>query len=370
MKLYIIAGEASGDLHGAALMSAITAKASSIHFRYWGGNEMKKISGTPVKHIRDLSFMGFTEVIRHLPTILGNFRFAKRDIEEYRPDALILIDYPGFNLRMAKWARKKGYKVIYYISPQLWAWNQSRAEKIRKYVDLMLVILPFEKRFYEDRQINAHYVGHPLAERLIDLPSDPGFRTRNELDGRKIIALLPGSRKQEIAAMLPTMLRSQWPEEYQCVIAAAPSQDKEFYQNYLKGLKDIRIIFGQTYQVLKHAHAAIVTSGTATLETGLLKVPQVVCYKGSWLSYNIARRLIKVKYISLVNLILNRSLVPELIQSDFNAGNLTKNLEDILEGPKRQTILKGYMELHEKLSDKKASESAAQLILDHIQSNA
>lgn len=366
MKLYVIAGEASGDLHASALMKALKARIPDVSFRFWGGDEMAAVAGPPQKHIRDLAFMGFTEVVRHLPTILGNFKEAKRDILDFQPDALILVDYPGFNLRMAKWARKNGLRVVYYISPQLWAWHQSRADQIRSNVDQMLVILPFEKDFYASRDIAVEYVGHPLAERLKALDPDPEFRTINDLDQRPIIALLPGSRRQEIQALLPIYVRAAVQTQYQYIVAAAPSQDPALYASFVEGKDNIRVVSGQTYQLLLHAHSALVTSGTATLETALLKVPQIVCYKGSWLSYHIAQRVIRVSYISLVNLILDHALVPELIQNDLTAENIRINLEMINAGPERQRILQGYDKLSHLLGDQRASESAADLIIEGI----
>lgn len=366
MRLYVIAGEASGDLHGAALLSALLDRKPQTEIRFWGGDEMASIAGTPRRHIRDLAFMGFVEVIKHLPTILGHFKFAKKDILDFKPDALVLIDYPGFNLRMAKWAQKNGIKVIYYISPQLWAWHQSRAEKIRTDVDRMLVILPFEKAFYKKYNIDVDYVGHPLAERLLKMSPNSDFRAKHGLDDRPIVALLPGSRDQEIASMLPIMLEAAVSDQYQFVIAGAPSKETDIYKPYLKNSL-VSMVHGDTYQLLLHAHAAMVTSGTATLETALLNVPQIVCYKGSWLSYQIAKRVIKVDYISLVNLILNRPLVPELIQENLNKSNLIATLNDISNGPARSAILEGYAEIRDVLGDTKASATAAELIIKEME---
>lgn len=366
MRLFIIAGEASGDLHGAALMQAILELDSKTQFQYWGGDEMQKVQGHPQKHIRDLAFMGFAEVIKHLPTIMNNFKQVKEHITDFQPDALILIDYPGFNIRMAKWAHQKGIKVIYYISPQLWAWKESRVKAIRQYVDQMLVILPFEKSFYAKHNIDVDYVGHPLAERLINLKKQTSFLKNNGLDDRPIVAILPGSRRQEIQTMLPVMLDACRSNKYQYIVAGAPAQTVQFYKKNLQNFPNIKLLQGQTYQLLLHAKAALVTSGTATLETALLRVPQVVCYKGSWLSYQIARRLIKVKYISLVNLILDHPVVPEMIQSDMNADRLDMELQSILNGAARDEMLHGYDVLIEKLAGVQASSTAAKLILNGL----
>lgn len=362
MRLYVIAGEASGDLHGAALLEEILNRDLNTEIAFWGGDEMSAIAGTPRKHIRDLAFMGFVEVIRHLPAILGNFRFCKKDIEAFKPDAVVLIDYPGFNLRMAKWLRSKGIKVIYYISPQLWAWHSSRVKQIRKNVDIMLCILPFEKAFYASYNVDVHYIGHPLAERLLSLKRDTAFRDSHGLDQRPIIALLPGSRTQEITSVLPEMIKASVDPEFQYVIAAAPNRSIEFYQPFI-GSANIRVVTGATYQLLLNAHMAIVTSGTATLETALLGIPQVVCYKGSWMSYQIARRVINVKYISLVNLILDQPLVPELIQGELNRDSLISELNALKQGDARNAQLEGYDELKHLLGDEKASRNAADIII-------
>lgn len=366
MRLYIIAGEASGDLHGAALISALKAKKTDVDIAFWGGDQMKALVGEPRRHIKDLAFMGFLEVVKHLPTILQNFSFCKKDILQFKPDAIVLIDYPGFNMRMAKWARKQGIKVIYYISPQLWAWNTSRVEKIRRDVDRMMVILPFEKDFYAQHAIDVDYVGHPLAERLVHLQVDDNFRNRHQLDARPIIALLPGSRQQEISKVLPVMLGAALNDDYQYVIAGAPNKDRAFYKEFVSKASPIRLVLGDTYQLLLNSHSALVTSGTATLETALLRVPQIVCYKGSWLSYQIAKQVIKVPYISLVNLILDKQVVPELIQKDLNVTKLLEVLGQVNSGPLREQQLNGYDDIISKLSGKKASENAAQIILSEL----
>ncbi|WP_294217057.1 lipid-A-disaccharide synthase [uncultured Chryseobacterium sp.] len=368
MKYYIIAGEASGDLHGSNLMKALLKKDQDAEFRFWGGDLMSLTGGTPVKHYRDLAFMGFLEVAKNIRTILNNIRFCKQDIRNYQPDVLILVDYPGFNLRIAKFAKGLGIKVVYYISPQLWAWKESRVEIIKKYVDEMLVILPFEEDFYKKHAVHSHFVGHPLLDAISNLEHiDPEtFKKKNGLTDQDIIALLPGSRKQEVEKMLELMLsvRSNF-KEYQFVIAGAPSLPKEFYEKYVDDR--VHFVSNKTYDLLRCSKAALVTSGTATLETALLNVPEVVCYRGSKISYAIARRLVKnIKYISLVNLIMDREVVKELIQDDLNTQNLINELNHIISGEKRSVMLKDYELLREKLGGKGASEKAAEVIVSVV----
>lgn len=365
MKYYIIAGEASGDLHGSNLMKAILKKDPNAEFRFWGGDLMQNVGGTLVKHYRDLAFMGFLEVLKNIKTILKNIKFCKQDIKNYLPDTLILIDYPGFNLRIAEYAKKLGIKVVYYISPQLWAWKEGRIKTIQNYVDEMLVILPFEKDFYQKHQYNAHFVGHPLLDAISDLKeiNIGNFKKEHSLNDKPIIALLPGSRKQEVEKMLQTMLsvRSYFPE-YQFVIAGAPSLPKSFYQNFVDD--NVHFVSNKTYDLLRCSKAALVTSGTATLETALLNVPEVVCYRGSTISYEIGKRLVKnIKYISLVNLIMDKEVVKELIQHDLTTENLVKELRLIL-GENREEILSNYKILREKLGGSGASEKAAEIITD------
>ncbi|MGB1031839.1 MAG: lipid-A-disaccharide synthase, partial [Flavobacteriales bacterium] len=362
------AGEASGDLHASNLVKALKLEDSSIHFRGWGGDLMQEAGVDVVKHYRELAFMGFIEVIMNLRTILGNLKKCKADIEEFQPDCLILIDYPGFNLRIAEWAHEKGIKVYYYISPQVWAWKKNRVFKIKKVVDEMFVILPFEKDFYSTYDIEVNYVGHPLLDVIkqedTQAIDSEQFRSKNELDERPIIALLPGSRKQEITSMLSVMI-SMVPKfsSHQFVIAGAPSQDPEFYQNILKKT-GVKVIFGQTYELFKNAQAGLVTSGTATLEAALFKMPQVVCYKGNPLSYYIARWLVDIKYISLVNLILDNEAVVELIQGDFNQKKLESELKLILPGgDKRENVLQKYNQLAEVLGGGGASKRTAIALL-------
>lgn len=370
LKLYIIAGEASGDLHGSNLMKHLKAENTSLDFRYWGGDKMQQQGGTLVKHIKDLAFMGFLEVIKNIKTILNNIRFCKNDIAAFQPDALILIDYPGFNLRIAEWAKSQGIKVYYYVSPQVWAWKQSRVHKIKKCVDELYVILPFEKDFYKKFDFNVHYLGHPLLDAVDDFKATVVDKKLiyddNNLSDKPIIALLPGSRKQEVSVKLPIMLNAVRSfEGYQIIIAGAPSLSPDFYLQFIN--ETDKIIFGKTYDLLEIAEAAVVTSGTATLETALFKVPQVVCYKSSNFSYQIAKRLIKIKFISLVNLILNREAVKELIQKDCNATLIEQELSEIIVGgKKREKMLNDYNELEQILGAGGASSKIAHALLKTI----
>lgn len=365
MKYYIIAGEASGDLHGSNLMKALKKKDPAAEFRFWGGDLMAKQGGTLVKHYRDLAFMGFLEVARNLRTILNNIKFCKEDISSNRPDVLVLVDYPGFNLRIAKFAKELGIKVVYYISPQLWAWKEGRVEIIKKYVDEMMVILPFEEDFYKKHGVHSHFVGHPLLDAISTLEDldVEDFKRENGLNEKEIIALLPGSRKQEVEKMLAVMLSVRpYFKEYQFVIAGAPSLPKEFYQNYADD--NVHFVSNKTYDLLRCSKAALVTSGTATLETALLNVPEVVCYRGSKISYAIAKRLVKnIRYISLVNLIMDREVVKELIQNELNTNNLVEELKKILATEKRVEVFRDYELLREKLGGKGASENAAEVIM-------
>ena len=372
MKYYIIAGEASGDLHGSNLIKALKQEDPQANVRCWGGDLMQAQGGTVVKHIRDLAFMGFIEVVANLGTILKNISFCKKDISDFQPDVIILIDYPGFNFRIAEWAKKQGIPTHYYISPQLWAWKEGRIKKVKNFVDAMYVILPFEKDFYEKKHnYPVHFVGHPLLDAIADRePVYPEqFREEHNLDERPIIALLPGSRKQEITTMLDVMLEMvpQYPE-HQFVIAGAPSQEIDFYNGIING-RDAHIIQNKTYDLLSVADAALVTSGTATLETALFKIPQVVCYKGSWISYQIAKRLIKLDYISLVNLILDRTVVTELIQGEFNTKRLKKELDHILDPYQRSVLFLDYYDLEQALGGTGASANTAKLIFNAIKKN-
>ena len=370
MRYYIIVGEASGDLHGSNLMKALKNEDADAEFRMWGGDLMEEVGGTLVKHYRDLAFMGFVEVVKNLRTILNNFKICKDDVIKYQPDVLILIDYPGFNLRIAKWAKEKGIKIFYYISPQIWAWNSRRVHGIKRTIDKMFVILPFEKDFYKKYDCEVEFVGHPLLDVVNERPVNSNFRKENNLSEKPIIALLPGSRKQEITRMLEGMLSivNEFPA-YQFIIAGAPSIPLSFYKNTIQNIEDqeVSIIQNKTYDLLQHSVAALVTSGTATLETALFNVPQVVCYNGSPISYQIAKQLINVKYISLVNLIVDHEIVTELIQKDFNTTNLKLELEKLLNPKQVQPVLDGYLLLKEKLGNSGASKKAASKMFSELQ---
>ena len=348
-------------------MKSILKKDSNAEFRFWGGDLMQKVAGIPpVKHYKDLAFMGFLEVAKNLNTILKNIKFCKEDIQKYKPDVLVLVDYPGFNLRIAEFAKSLGIKIVYYISPQLWAWKEGRVEKIKKFVDEMLVILPFEKDFYKKHQVDAHFVGHPLLDAISDLETMDvqKFKSENNLNKKEIIALLPGSREQEVEKMLQIMLsvRPYFPE-YQFVIAGAPSLPKSFYQKFVD--ENVHFVSNKTYDLLRSSKAALVTSGTATLETALLNIPEVVCYRSSKISYEIGKRVVKnIKYISLVNLIMDEEIVTELIQNELNTNNLVKELTKILEGENRTKMLENYEALREKLGGKGASDYAAKIIVN------
>ena len=362
MKYYIIAGEASGDLHASNLMKAILLQDPEADFRFWGGDKMQAVGGTLVKHYKELAFMGFWEVFINLFTILKNITFCKKDIQEFNPEAIIYVDYPGFNLRIAAWAKKKGFKNLYYISPQIWAWKENRIVKIKRDLDALYVILPFEETYYKNKHnYNVKYVGNPLVDVVQkSLKENDSFREDHNMDANTpIIALLPGSRKQEIIKMMPTFLKviEHFPV-YQFVIAAAPGINFDWYQQFLKGEK-VHLVQNQTYPLLKNSFAAIVTSGTATLETALFKVPQMVCYRSSFLSYHIAKRIITLPYISLVNLIMNREIVSEILQNEFTVDRISKELKLITQSEKRNQLLKDYKQLNLKLSTGGASTKTA-----------
>ncbi len=372
MKYYIIAGEASGDLHASKLMNGMKKQDADADFRCWGGDLMEDAGGVLVKHYRDLAFMGFAEVLMNIRTILRNMKFCKQDILEYKPDVLILVDYPGFNLRMAEFAAKQGIRVFYYISPQVWAWKRSRVHKIKKYVERMYVILPFEKDFYAKFDYDVDFVGHPLLDAIQNETDDEkGIRIETGLDSKAVVAVLPGSRKQEIKKMLPVMMEmtKHFPD-HQFVIAAAPSAPDSYY-DAADGIAGVKIIKGKMHAILSIADAAMVTSGTATLETALFNVPEVVCYKGGWISYYIAKRLIKdIKYISLVNLIMDREVVKELIQGEFNASLLKKELTRLISDDQyRSQMLSDLETLHKKLGGPGASDEAAGLMYERLLHN-
>ena len=369
MKYYIIAGEASGDLHGSNLIKAIKIADTNANIRCWGGDLMQQAGGDLVKHYKSMAFMGFIEVISNINKISKNLKFCKEDIDAFKPDAIVFIDYSGFNLRIAKWAKENNYRTNYYISPQIWASREGRISKIKRDIDAMHVILPFEKDFYEKKHnYPVHFVGHPLLDAINKqpLPNEANFRANNNLDPKKqIIALLPGSRKQEVQKMLNVMLSvTKSFTNYQFVIAGAPSLDLDFYKPYLKN-PQVGFVANQTYSLLALSTAALVTSGTATLETALFKVPQVVCYKAHWLSYYIAKKIITLKYISLVNLIMDKEVIKELIQDDLNTNNLTLELNKILSKDTRTKVFEEYYQLEKKLGGVGASKKAAELIVSN-----
>jgi lipid-A-disaccharide synthase len=349
MKYYIIAGEASGDLHGSNLIKEIKTLDPTASIKAWGGDLMQQAGASLVKHYRDLAFMGFLEVIKNLPTILQNIRFCKQDIEAWQPDVLVLVDYPGFNLRIAEWAKKNGFKVVYYIAPQVWAWKENRVKKMKLCIDKMFCILPFEKDYFKNKwNWDVTYVGHPLLSVIESFKSTTPLTT----DNKKVIALLPGSRKQEIIKMLPIML-SVTPHfpAYTFMVAQAPGQDAPFYNRFLMGYSNVTLIKNSTYDLLSIADAALVTSGTATLETALFKVPEVVCYKTSKFSYQIAKRLVKIKFISLVNLIMDKEIVKEIIQENLTEQHLTTALRNITENEgHRKEVMNNYASLHSLLA--------------------
>lgn len=373
MKYYIIAGEASGDLHGSNLMKSIIDIDKEADFRFWGGDLMSKYGGTPVKHIRELAFMGFVKVVMNLKTIINNINLCKNDIEEFNPDVIILIDYAGFNLKIAEFAKSKGLTVHYYISPKIWAWKTNRVKKIKKYVDKMFTILPFETEFYSRYDYKVDYVGNPVndainAHKEQEVSFDE-FTSRNDLNKKPIIALLSGSRKQEIRLMLPVMIQvSHFFPNYQFVVGGAPSIDKEYYHTYIGG-HDIPVVYEQTYNLLKNSTAALVTSGTATLETALFNVPQIVCYHTNigTVLYKIGRAILKVKWLSLVNLILNYEAVKELTQNTFKKEYLVKELDSILNNEDyRNNMLESYRALHKIIGKPGASKKAAEGIYKAI----
>lgn len=370
MRYYIIAGEASGDLHAANLVKELSKLDNHAQFRGWGGDKMELEGVELVRHYRELAFMGFTEVIMNLRTILKNIEVCKKDILDFHPDVLILVDYPGFNLRIASFAKEKGIRVFYYISPQVWAWKQSRVYAIRKNVERMFVILPFEKDFYSRFDYAVDFVGHPLLdaleERKKNIPARKEFLEKNSLPDKPVIAVLPGSRNQEIRAMLPLMqqIRKDFPE-YEFIVAGAPSLSINYYQQVLPG-KNLRVLENQTYDLLSHSVAALVTSGTATLETALLGIPEVVCYKGGRLSYMIARALVKIRFISLVNLIMDREVVCELIQDELNVTRLKEELKAILEPLQAEKMKNDFRQLRQKLGGSGASVKAASLMYAYL----
>ncbi len=362
MKYYIIAGEASGDLHGSNLMIHIKKIDNSAEFRFWGGDLMQKEGGTMVKHYRETAIMGITEIIKNLGKIFSFIKECKKDILEFNPDAVVLIDYPGFNMRIAKFTKENGFKTHYYISPKVWAWNTKRAFKIKKYVDYLYTILPFETDFFKPYKVKLDYVGNPICDAIAQYTFNPNFKTEFEIK-KPIIALLPGSRMGELKHLLPAMLSviKEFPN-YDFVLAGASHISDDIYSQYI-GDGNIKLIKGKTYDVLANAHATLVCSGTATLEAALLNCPQVVCYKFSNLSYKIGKMVIKVKYISLVNLILDKLLVKEIIQHELTTSHIKNELLKILDGPARKEMLIGYAALRIKVGGPGASQRAAELLV-------
>lgn len=361
MKYHLVAGEASGDIHGSKLIEALKAADSKAEFRCWGGDAMAKASGNLVSHYKDRAYMGLWEVLTHLRKISAYLKQAQEDILSHRPDVLILIDNPGFNLRLAAFAKKHGIPVHYYIAPKVWAWNESRVKQIKKNVDRLYCILPFEEAYFAKHGIEAVYVGNPSKEQVDQYHSSATWAAELGIT-KPIIAVLPGSRISEIQRILPTFLEipKQFPD-YEFVVAAAPDFDVAWYQQF-DGIGAVKIVKGQTHEVLSHAQAALVASGTATLETALFGVPQVVCYRVAGLTYRIGKLVVKLRWFGLVNLILNRGLLTELLQSEFTEERTRWELESVLAGPQRDMILNGYVELREMLGTTSASEEAAQRI--------
>ncbi|RVT98222.1 lipid-A-disaccharide synthase [Mucilaginibacter limnophilus] len=370
MKYYLVAGEASGDLHGANLMKALKQQDARAEFRYFGGDLMQAEGGTLVKHYADMAYMGFLEVALNLRSILKNLKQCKQDILAWNPDVLVLIDFPGFNLKIAEFAKSHGLLVCYYISPKVWAWNQKRVLRIKRVVDHLFCILPFEVDFFNSWDMKVDYVGNPLLDAAAAFSPDPAFLEKYQLTNKKIVALLPGSRKQEINYLLPDMVQvaGRFPD-YQFVIAGAPSFSSGYYEPYLNG-RNIPVVFNATYDLLTHAEAAIVASGTATLETALFNVPQVVVYKGSAITIAIGRMVIKIKFISLVNLIMDKPVVKELIQQDCNPEKISAELELLVKNNTyRQNMLVDYDELDRRMGEPGASAKTASLIVKYATKN-
>ncbi|WP_256012437.1 lipid-A-disaccharide synthase [Desertivirga xinjiangensis] len=366
MRYYLIAGEASGDLHAANLMRALRSEDGNAQFRFLGGDLMIAQGGDLVKHYSEMSYMGFAEVLMNLPAILRNLKQAKADLLHYKPDALILVDFPGFNLKVAEFAKKNGIKVYYYISPKVWAWNQKRVLKIKKVVDKLFCILPFEVDFYRRWGMEVDYVGNPLLDAIAAFKPNTAFREQHGLEGKPLVALLPGSRKQEITKILPDMIRvaARFPQ-YQFVIAGAPNFSAQFYHDFQQSQK-LPLVFGETYDLLTNADAAIVTSGTATLETALFHIPEVVVYKTSAISVAIARLVIKIRFISLVNLIMDKLVVKELIQEECNPEQISEELARLLKGGYREQMLQNYEDLSARMGKPGASEKTAKLIIKSL----
>jgi len=366
MKYYLIAGEASGDLHASRLIHALRQEDAQAEFRCFGGDLMAAEGATIVKHYRELAYMGFVPVLLHLRTILGNMRQCKEDIAAWRPDAVILVDYPGFNLNIAKYVKQQGIcPVYYYISPKIWAWKEYRIKQIRRDVDELFSILPFEVPFFEEKHhYPIHYVGNPTKTEVEEFLQSEKRERRGEAS-LPVIALLAGSRKQEIKDNLPAMLAAVkgLEDSYRVVVAGAPAIDADYYRQFVDGC-GVEVVYNQTYQLLSEAHAALVTSGTATLETALFDVPQVVCYETPlpWLIGRLRQLVLRVRYISLVNLIADSEVVRELVADTFSVENIRQELHKILQGPARDAILSGYAEVRRRLGDRRAPEETARII--------
>jgi lipid-A-disaccharide synthase len=368
MRYYLIAGEASGDLQGAALIEALKQHDPQAEFRFWGGDLMAKASGLlPVVHQKERAFMGLWEVISHLGTIRKHLKLCKQDIQAWKPDVVIPVDHPGFNMRMAAFARKRGFKVVYFIAPKAWAWKKRRAYALAKQTDLVLSILPFEPAFFAPYGVNVLYIGNPLWDKINAFKRSDSFLEEHKLH-KPMIVLLPGSRKQEIGRILPDMLAAAARfNGYEVAVACAPDFPPEYYQSMLPEQSAVRLISNATYQLLAHADAALVASGTATLEAALLNCPQVVCYKTSTLTYRVARLLLRIKFISLVNLIMGREVVPERIQEGMKPEIMEQDLKDILYGTERNRMLSAYRELRNLMGEVGAGNRAATEILQLLQ---
>ncbi len=371
MKYYIIAGEASGDIHGANLMQGILETDKDAEFRFWGGDNMAAVgaSANLVRHYKESSFMGFVEVVKNIRTIFSQISFCKKDLMDYKPDVLIMIDYPGFNLRMAKFAKQNNIRTFYYIAPKVWAWKQSRVKSMRKYIDQLFVIFPFEVDYFKKHGIDAIFEGNPsldhIANRLSDIETEQGFRAAHSLGEEPMVALLAGSRKTEIANSLPFMTElAEYFTDYQFVIAGVSWLDKELYDKYLEGSR-VRFVSGKTFELLSYSQAAVVTSGTATLETALVGIPELVCYKADAFSVWVAKNVIKIRFISLVNIIMGREVVRELIQKDMNSGNAQSELRAILEGgSKRNKMIADFDELAQMMGGSGASARTASRMVE------
>ena len=373
MKYYIIAGEASGDLHGSNLIKGLHKHDSNAEIRAWGSELMEEAGSTIVKHYKDLAIMGYVEVLMHLKTIKNNFKLAKAELLEFKPDVLITIDFPGFNLRLAEWAHEQGIKTFHYISPNVWAWKKYRVKSIKKTIDQLFAILPFEPDFYKDYDMDVAYEGHPLLDAYNNHNglSKAEFIQKHKLSDKPLIAILPGSRKQEISRMLPLMIETakQYPD-FEYLVAGAPSIDKSFYDKYMVEEDNIHLINSSTYDILNHAHAGMVCSGTATLEAGIFKLPQVVCYKTHPISFNIARMIVKIRRFSLVNLILAKDSVTELIQHFLTPESLHKEFGRIIEGgDKRQMILEDYEQLNTMLGSNGVSDRLAARMIEILKND-